>query len=72
MIAVIGGSWPRVFMRQYFVVMVFSVVAGKDLGVMYQYLLEFVSQRPYLTPFAFVYLVLTLVLFYRLKKIIGG
>jgi uncharacterized membrane protein YdjX (TVP38/TMEM64 family) len=72
MTAVLLGSWPRLFMRQYFVIMVFNVVVGKNFKEMYQYLMQFVGERPYLTPFAFIYLAITLILFYRLKKILGG
>jgi uncharacterized membrane protein YdjX (TVP38/TMEM64 family) len=65
--AVIPGSLPRVFMRQYGVYIFFIVVA-KDIGS----LIIYIQERPYLSLFAFFYLILWGILFYRLKKIVWG
>jgi uncharacterized membrane protein YdjX (TVP38/TMEM64 family) len=65
--AVIPGSLPRVFMRQYGI-HIFFIMVAKDIGS----LIIYIQERPYLSLFAFFYLILWGILFYRLKKILWG
>jgi uncharacterized membrane protein YdjX (TVP38/TMEM64 family) len=65
--AVIPGSLPRVWMRQYFLY-IFFVIVAKDLGSMIVY----IQERQYLSYFALFYVILWVILFYRLKKILWG
>jgi uncharacterized membrane protein YdjX (TVP38/TMEM64 family) len=65
--AAIPGSIPRVFMRQYGIY-VFFIVVAKNIAT----LILYIQQRRYLSLFAFCYLILWGILFYRLKKILWG
>jgi len=67
MAAVIPGSLPRVWMRQYFLY-IFFVIVAKDIGS----LIVYIQERQYLSYFALFYVILWGILFYRLKKILWG
>lgn len=65
--AVIPGSLPRVFMRQYGIY-IFFILAAQNIGS----LIVYIQERQYISIFAFFYLILWGILFYRLKKILWG
>lgn len=64
--AVVIGSWPRVFIRQYFVLLAARFVKDGDITG----LMGHIQAQPGILAFAWIYVIATAVLIWRLKKIV--